>query len=193
MSSIHTTPAEVAAERAEPLLTAVDFSDCAVDVVTRGAALASSTGVELVLLHVVDPPAGVSGDTLFRPAPGDRPVRAIDFLTDDARTRLERFVALAAERGAQARFEVAVGAPVDAILQVASALRPGIIVMGTHGRRGVARWTLGSIAEDVLRASEFPVMTVRTQHKADCEARSCSWCDAHVTTAERRVAMEAHG
>ncbi len=51
--------------------------------------------------------------------------------------------------------------PVDGIRQVAESLSPGLIVMGTHGRTGWNRWTLGSVTERVLREIPIPVLTVR--------------------------------
>jgi nucleotide-binding universal stress UspA family protein len=51
--------------------------------------------------------------------------------------------------------------PVDGIRQLAESLQPGLIVMGTHGRTGWNRWTLGSVAERVLRDIPIPTLTVR--------------------------------
>ena len=51
--------------------------------------------------------------------------------------------------------------PVDGILELAASERAGLIAMGTHGRSGLNRWMLGSVAERVLRESPIPVLTVR--------------------------------
>ena len=51
----------------------------------------------------------------------------------------------------------------DAILKVASALDPDLIVMGSHGRRGLSRLVLGSVAEHVVRRARCPVLIVRDQ------------------------------
>lgn len=51
--------------------------------------------------------------------------------------------------------------PVNAILQVAKEKDVDWIIMGTHGRTGVRRFVLGSVAEEVLRQSDRPVLTVR--------------------------------
>lgn len=55
------------------------------------------------------------------------------------------------------------GDPRDAILQVANELHVDLIVMGTHGRRGVSRLVLGSVAEEVVRRAPCPVLTVRQE------------------------------
>jgi nucleotide-binding universal stress UspA family protein len=52
----------------------------------------------------------------------------------------------------------------DVIVDVAKEIGADLIVMGTHGRRGVRRALLGSIAEGVLRTAHCPVLTIR-QHK----------------------------
>jgi nucleotide-binding universal stress UspA family protein len=51
----------------------------------------------------------------------------------------------------------------DAILEAALECDADLIVMGTHGRRGIARWMLGSVAEDVMRRAPCPVLVVRTK------------------------------
>jgi nucleotide-binding universal stress UspA family protein len=51
----------------------------------------------------------------------------------------------------------------DAILQAARASRADLIVIGTHGRRGLSRVLLGSVAEDVLRRAPCPVLAVRME------------------------------
>jgi nucleotide-binding universal stress UspA family protein len=51
----------------------------------------------------------------------------------------------------------------DAILQAARAVRADLIVIGTHGRRGLSRVLLGSVAEDILRRAPCPVLAVRTE------------------------------
>ena len=55
--------------------------------------------------------------------------------------------------------------PVDGVLTVARELPADLIVMGTHGRRGVSRFVLGSVAENVVRLAVLPVLTISA--KAD--------------------------
>ena len=52
----------------------------------------------------------------------------------------------------------------DVINQTAKELGADLIVMGTHGRRGVSRALLGSVAETVVRSAPCPVLTVRVHH-----------------------------
>jgi len=54
------------------------------------------------------------------------------------------------------------GDPATVILEVAEETGAGLIVMGTHGRTGLGRLVMGSVAEQVLRTAPCPVLTVRT-------------------------------
>ncbi len=54
------------------------------------------------------------------------------------------------------------GAPVEEILRTAEDVRPDLVVMGTHGRSGVARLLMGSVADQVVRRAHCPVITVKT-------------------------------
>jgi nucleotide-binding universal stress UspA family protein len=58
------------------------------------------------------------------------------------------------------------GSPALEIVGVADEIAADLIVMGTHGRRGVARALLGSVAEHVVRAGRAPVLTVHAQKQA---------------------------
>jgi nucleotide-binding universal stress UspA family protein len=69
------------------------------------------------------------------------------------------------------------GDPADEILRLAREIKPELIVMGTHGRTGLARLLMGSVAEEVVRKSPYPVLTVkpplpliRPSRKASSEA-----------------------
>src|SRR5438046_9533700 len=64
------------------------------------------------------------------------------------------------EAGVEVEFEIRVGDVYDEIKQSIETLNPDIIVMGTHGRRGVQRWFLGSTTERLLRHSPVPLITI---------------------------------
>ena len=65
-------------------------------------------------------------------------------------------------RGVDAVGTVREGEPYREIVEYAADLEDGLIVMGTHGRRGLDRFLLGSVTEKVVRLSPVPVLTVRT-------------------------------
>jgi nucleotide-binding universal stress UspA family protein len=77
---------------------------------------------------------------------------------------LERLTARAKRAGVRVSSRLVEGAPVaEQIVRTARALRADVIVMGTHGRTGVARAVLGSVASRVVATSSCPVLTVRDQ------------------------------
>lgn len=80
---------------------------------------------------------------------------------DQAKKELRRFVAKTIPDGKAVSQKVVEGPPAESIQQVASETKAGLIVMGTHGRSGVNRLMMGSVAERVLRSSQAPVLTVR--------------------------------
>jgi nucleotide-binding universal stress UspA family protein len=80
--------------------------------------------------------------------------------------------------------------PADAILESAISQKADLIVMGTHGRSGLNRWMLGSVAERVLRESPVPVLTVRS---APRDAIRRVLCPVHDTELSRRALALATG
>lgn len=60
------------------------------------------------------------------------------------------------------RHHLLIGDPVSEIVQFASDKKSDMVIMGTHGRTGLARWILGSVAEGVIRRSPCPVLTCKT-------------------------------
>jgi nucleotide-binding universal stress UspA family protein len=75
------------------------------------------------------------------------------------------------EPGVSLVAHVAVEAPTLAITHLASALDANLIVVGSHGRHGVARWLLGSVAEAVVRMAECPVLVVPPRRDSLPEAQ----------------------
>ena len=86
-----------------------------------------------------------------------------DALRDEGSTAVERVQALVDERAPELRVETAVleGSPSRVIGADAGSADCDLVVMGTHGRGGIDRLLLGSVAERVVRASPVPVLTVR--------------------------------
>lgn len=96
-----------------------------------------------------------------------------DFL-DEARETLERYLEGRLESVATDRDRILAavdfGEPAERILALAKSLDADLIVVGTHGRRGVERLMLGSVAETVLRNAHCPVLVVREKQHAKVEA-----------------------
>jgi universal stress protein A len=77
-----------------------------------------------------------------------------------ARTKLERLARQRVNGKARYEVEVMLGDPGVEVLQVAKRLGANLIVMATHGRKGLRRLVLGSVAEHVVREASCPVLTV---------------------------------
>lgn len=120
--------------------------------------LARREGGVLLLLHVLTPPSP------FVRRSGRPPASYLDLLAvarGEARRRLTVILARARAVGVRARAQLVEGGAVERILGMARRWRPDVIVIGTHGRSGVRRFLMGSVAEHVVRRAARPVLTVR--------------------------------
>jgi nucleotide-binding universal stress UspA family protein len=116
-------------------------------------ALARNAGARVTLVHVWSIHPAVYTDGL-EPSVIDRYQR-------EAREALAGAFATLRKKGVRCESVFTSGSPADRILEIAKIKRVDLVVMGTHGRRGVSRFALGSVAEKVLRMAECPVLTVR--------------------------------
>lgn len=80
----------------------------------------------------------------------------------EAKTAVERVVEAASSEQIEASGEIVSGVPYERILDAANDRSIDMIVMGTHGRDGIDHLLSGSVAEEVIRNAEVPVVTVRT-------------------------------
>lgn len=151
----------------EHILVAVDGSAPANRGLELAIALAADQHALLHILHVVDSTPitiGLAGE--MPSAYLDRLVKAF---RDEGRTILTKAKAVARDRGVNAlpALVESSGRPVaDTILHQAKKHKADLIVLGTHGRRGIRRILLGSDAETVLRESRVPVLLVRATDAA---------------------------
>ncbi|MCA9493135.1 MAG: universal stress protein [Myxococcales bacterium] len=155
----------------------VDFSTCSMLVVGRASSLAKKLGARILLLHIAEVPEGVAPETLVRP--DGVPVKAGDFALTGAKAGMERMVAEARHHGVEPLVVVRTGPVVDTILEVADEHQGDLLVIGTHGRTGIARMMLGSVAEQVARRAKAPVMLIRREVRPECHRASCDWCNKH--------------
>ncbi len=89
------------------------------------------------------------------------PDGAPDLLAQEADNALESAAELALERGFSIVTDRIDGAPASVLLNVAHAAKADLIVVGTHGRKGVMRAILGSVCVRLLEQSDIPVLAVR--------------------------------
>ena len=148
----------------QTILAPVDGSATANLGLDEAIQLASDQKATLCLLHVVEEYALAQGL--------DVPVYVeglSEAMRDAGKKVLAKAVAKAEKRGVKVQplLIETMGRPVsDLILAQAKKCRADLIVLGTHGRRGLARMVMGSDAEGVVRASPVPVMLVRTRSRA---------------------------
>jgi len=83
---------------------------------------------------------------------------------ESMRERAERYFERPSERAIEVNSAILVGNPAEKIVDYADSGDIDLIVMATHGRSGISRWALGSVADKVLRATERPVVLVRAQN-----------------------------
>lgn len=98
-------------------------------------------------------------------------------LTEEAQAESRDYLDHVATRlraaGARVSWEVRVGRPADEIIRVAETIEPDLVIMSSHGRGGIRRWALGSVAEEVLHRGTMPVVVVpRTDGTAQAGAAS---------------------
>ena len=141
------------------ILCPVDFSDCAAAGLRYAAAVARCQKARLAVLHA----DRFSAPPYFTQSQVTQLVEQAKQWRAGAKRSLEEFIrtAVVAEL-AETDACVVENAPVEAILETASAVHADLIVMGTHGRSGVNRLLLGSVAEGVLRIARIPLLAVRT-------------------------------
>lgn len=162
------------------ILVPTDFSETSDRALDYAVRLAGVFGATLHLMHVVEMPL------IADPLPGAMmwayPSPAV---MEEARHFLEDLRARVCVRS---RIEIGKGVPWRAILAYADEMPIDLIVMATHGRRGIARVLLGSTTEAVLRRAKCPVLSIRpaasqkakkpttvgAEQPTDCEAAATS-------------------
>ena len=151
----------------EKILIPVDDLKSSEAAIANGKAVASLSGAEVILLHVVSPenPLVLHDDHL---GGVHAAAEIVEIAKVDEARRVAEQEAILAEAvagfttvGVKFTPEVAVGSPRDEILRVVKERGIDLIIISTHGRRGVTRALLGSVAEEVMRAVDVPVMVVR--------------------------------
>jgi nucleotide-binding universal stress UspA family protein len=159
------------------ILHPTDFSERS-DVAFRLAcSLARDYGARLIVLHVAEPPM---------PGAGEGPLmvpRVVEL--EPLRERLRQYRPPEAP-DLHVEDRLVEGFAATEILSVANEIKCDLIVMGTHGRTGVGRMLMGSVAEQIVRKASCPVMTVKTP----AGSAWCSKASATATVGERAEAKK---
>ena len=139
------------------VLVPMDFSEPSRTALAYGLGLARTFGASVHVLHAVEEPLAQGWNGFGLPALPELRAQVLA----DAQRQLEEAVPQL-ERDRQAtELVTCLGDPHREIVSFARARQVDLIVMGTHGRGGVAHLLLGSVAEKVVRDAPCPVLTVR--------------------------------
>jgi nucleotide-binding universal stress UspA family protein len=137
--------------KAKRILFPTDFSAYGQEALRWATVLARDTGATLIIAHVEEPPMAYGGGELYFPS------------EDGNREELKQALVKIVPTDPKVPFEhkLLVGDPANAIVEAAEQEHADIIVIGTHGRTGLTRLLMGSVAEAVVRKAKCPVLTVK--------------------------------
>jgi len=145
------------------ILVPVDFERSSQRALELAIDLALRFDARLTVFHAWDVPVYVYTDLVV---PND----TWSPMAGAAQRQLEDTMAQVRKRLPRAESVLVRGPAAIEILSAAEGLKADLVVMGTHGRRGLNRAFVGSVAEKVVRASVVPVLTVRGDHGAPSPA-----------------------
>jgi nucleotide-binding universal stress UspA family protein len=145
------------------ILCAVDLDDSAGNELAMAAELARHFDATVFVLHVV-PHARLSAAAPGVPAP---PAAELDQSREESALAKLREASRSVLSGIKCEPLVRLGDPAESIVRTQKSLHPDVIVMATHGRKGLSRLVLGSVAERVVREAQCPVLTLRPTGQVD--------------------------
>ncbi len=144
--------------RIRRILHPTDFSRASSKAFAMAVEMAKANRAELLIVHVLAPAVPLVGDGYVTP-------KIYEDLEASARAwgrkRLDQLLAKARKARTRAKGLLLEGVPHEQIVRAARSRRAGLIVIGTHGRTGLVRFVLGSVAGRVVAMASCPVMTVR--------------------------------
>jgi len=144
--------------RIRKVMMASDFSSASRAAFARAVRLAKGKRASLVVMHAVTLPPPTLGGEYIPPQTWDR----IEAATRaSAKKQIRTLVTKAKRAGVRATGLIVAGSPYEVIVRAARSKRADVLVLGTHGRTGLSRFFLGSVAGRVLASAPCPVLTVR--------------------------------
>jgi nucleotide-binding universal stress UspA family protein len=138
--------------RIRTILHPTDFSKHSDYAFQLACSLARDYGARLIIVHVAEPPLPIYGEGLVLPPP--------QVPKEPLLAKLDQL--LPQDPKLQAEHRLLEGDAATGIRRAAQESKCDLIVMGTHGRTGLGRLLMGSVAEQVVRTSSCPVLTVKT-------------------------------
>jgi universal stress protein A len=142
------------------LLVATDFSPASRPAVARATELAKERRAELLIAHVLPSVGPIGTEGWIPPRIYDEMAQAV---RETGQKRLDRAVEQARRAGVRARGLLFWGIPHEVIARLARREKADLVVVGTHGRTGLSRLMMGSVASRVVGTAPCPVLTVRAR------------------------------
>lgn len=135
------------------ILFPTDFSTAGQAALAMATRLAKGGGAKLLIVHVEEPPMAYGGGELYY---------GID---EPDREQLKKMLSdvVPADPAVPCEHRLMIGSPATAIVHLAEQEGVEMIVMPTHGRTGLLRMLMGSVAEEVVRKAKCPVLTVKAE------------------------------
>jgi glycine betaine transporter len=140
------------------ILVPVDFSEYAEHALDYAIALAAKLDAKVHLLNVIGIPVLGVPELGVALSAG-----MMDTIVRDNQAALDKLASARRTKAAIGEVMLRTGDARDLIVRACEEVGADLIVMGTHGRRGVSRALLGSVAESVLRTAPCPVLTIRKE------------------------------
>ncbi len=137
------------------ILVPLDFSRCAEYALQHAVSLARQYQSTVYLLYALEPPPLLSAEAGYA-----FEQEIMSTTREYAETMLKKHIEELTTSGIQASYHIATGVPHMAIISFAEEIHASMIVISTHGRRGIARLMMGSTTERVVRLAQCPVLSV---------------------------------
>lgn len=133
------------------ILFPTDFSTASDAALVHAESLAKQSGARLLIVHVEEPPLAYGGGELYYglPEPGSERILA---MLEDVRPK---------DPAVPFAYRMTMGDPAAEVVRMAADEGAEMIVMGTHGRSGMLRLLMGSVAEGIVRQAPCPVLIYR--------------------------------
>jgi nucleotide-binding universal stress UspA family protein len=141
----------------QPIVFATDFSPASKGALGKAIELARKEGAELIVAHVYEPPASLSHSGV-----ADDVIEADleNTIRRDVEKQMEPVLGTVRAAGVKARGEILAGHAAKELADLALKSGAGLLVVGTHGRTGLKKLVVGSVASQVIATAPCPVLTV---------------------------------
>ncbi len=133
------------------ILFPTDFSHTGDAALALATSMARDTGATLLIIHVEEPPMAYGGGEMYYGVP-EPDIRELKTMLSEVKP---------SDPEVPYKHRLVNGHPAHAIVQLAESEDVDLIVMGTHGRSGLSRLLMGSVAEHVMRKAPCPVLTYK--------------------------------